>query len=583
MNRTAVVVLVLFAILGGLAAGTAISDDPIEQAPAINDTTTTDTAKSQTAAASQQYTVVAVNESSINKTQLARYGTVGTQAGAKIELTMQSANVTAVEDITWVRNVHRAIQSRAADIPGSSNGSSLGVEELHQKGTTGAGVEVGIIDSGFDADNQQIAPNVVDTASFRDTAGDQAHGTSVAEIVTRTAPESQLYLVSTATGTDVEAAIDYLTDQDVDIIVFAAGFPAVEDTGDHYLTDDITAARDNGTLFVNSAGNEAQTHWEGRFRNTDGDRFHEWASDGDEVNSIPGPARTHSGTIGVYIRWSDTGGESTYRPAFYDPEAEEYIRIDRDGVFNTGSNKYTELSVRVNDRPVGLVIENSRGPADDDIEIAFRTGPQSIEHNIPESSVLVPADVPETMSVAAYEVGPQRIAPYSSQGPTDDGRQAIDVTGYTNIHVTNGLYQRDRFVFSGTSASAPYVGGVAALVEQRTAGDASPDDVEAVLETSSDDILAPGADTVSGTGVVNATAAVETATPNVTVTELSVSPNTVTTNTTVNHHLEYTVTGASNDSDPDTHTVTLPPNAGFDNTGTSLAVTDADGTEIQLE
>jgi hypothetical protein len=83
------------------------------------------------------------------------------------------------------------------------------------------------------------------------------------------------------------------------------------------------------------------------------------------------------------------------------------------------------------------------------------------------------------------------------------------VTGYTNIRVTNGFY--DNGIFGGTSAAAPYVGGVAALIEENQAGDQSPTELTNTLKSSSDDILDPGIDTASGSGVVNAADAVDVA------------------------------------------------------------------------
>ncbi|ERG96435.1 S8 family serine peptidase, partial [Haloquadratum walsbyi] len=132
-----------------------------------------------------------------------------------------------------------------------------------------------------------------------------------------------------------------------------------------------------------------------------------------------------------------------------------------------------------------------------------------MERNTPESSLIAPADVPETFTIAAYERSVNRIAPYSSRGPTDVGLQGIDVTGYTNIDVENGLYGITPFRFTGTSASAPYVGGVAALVEGADTGDPSPESLATTLRSTSDDIRGPGDDTISGSGVVNAVDAVE--------------------------------------------------------------------------
>jgi hypothetical protein len=416
--------------------------------------------------------------------------------------------------VTDVRPVIRPEPAQTdTDIPGSSEGvgedDSLGVQQAHQNGITGEDVEVGIIDAGFDTDNQAIASNVVETNSFRTFEGSPAHGTSVAEIVTRTAPDSQLYLVSADTGTDAEAGINYLSSQDVDIIVYSAGPVNIEDDGNHRFTDNINAAADSGTLFVNAAGNSAQTHWEGDFRDADGNGFHEWTASGDEVNSLPDSNSDFSGgEVKLTIRWENNGDLSDYKPYLYNPVTETYIIEGQSGL-RTETNRFASLSADVAKQPLGLVIKNTQGPANDEIEVTVYEGPREIQRNIPASSILPPSDVPATLAVAAYQVGPRQLAPYSSRGPTDDGRTGIDVTGYTNIRVTNGFY--DNGIFGGTSAAAPYVGGVAALIEENQAGDQSPTELTNTLKSSSDDILDPGIDTASGSGVVNAADAVDVA------------------------------------------------------------------------
>jgi hypothetical protein len=323
-----------------------------------------------------------------------------------------------------------------------------------------------------------------------------------------TAPDAQLSLVSVSTATDIEAAIDYLTRQDVDIIVQSQGVYGIEDDGDHRFTDDINAATGSGTLYVNSAGNAAQTHWEGEFRDADGDDFHEWTTSGDELNALPDSNSDFSGgKVTVFVQWEDDGDFSNYKPYLYNPVTEEYIAEGE--TFAETTNKYARLSAEVNPQPLSLVIVHTEGPANDEVEVIFKSGPQDIERNIPVSSITAPADVPATVSVAAYEVGSRQLAPYSSRGPTDDGQTGIDVTGYTNIQVGNGLYGSEEFVFTGTSAAAPYIGGVAALVEDDQPGDQSPTELTSTLKSSSDDILDPGTDTASGSGVVNAAGAVD--------------------------------------------------------------------------
>ncbi len=533
-----IIVVGAIASVGGIVTSTSDDRPPIGQAPPITENTTAEAelvpqsqSQSQSLSESPQaYAVTATSADAIDTDRLAEYGEVGTQAEARIELTMSPTDVDPVQNLSWVTNVRPVIRPEPAqtgtetetDIPGSSNGSrgSLGVRQAHQNGITGDDVKVGVIDVGFAPDNPAIASNVVETRSFREfgSEADPAHGTSVAEIVTQTAPDSQLYLVSVETATDIDAAIDSLMSQDVDIIVHSQGIPSLDDDGDHTLSDDINAVTESGTLFINAAGNAAQTHWEGEFRDDNGNSSHEWTQSGDELNCLDSCDTDYSGDVTVYVRWSDEGQaqESHYRPSLFNPETDEYIAIDRDGVFTTPTGtKYTQLSVTdISSQPVDLVVDRVSGPADetDKIEVIVSLGPQSLERNVPDSSIGAPADVQAALTVAAYERERSRLAPYSSRGPTDDGRNGIDVTGYTNIEVTNDFYSSG--IFGGTSAAAPYVGGVVALIEESQLRDQSPAEVTQILTSSSDDIRNVGVDTASGSGVINVDNAIdETETP----------------------------------------------------------------------
>ena len=551
MRRSLAVTLVVIGVLLSLSATTGVvaadRTGPDAQAPPLNETTTdSSVTTASTTPPRVTYVVHTTSTEAIDTDRLAAYGTVGVQTGRYVEVQTAPNNRSAIETIPWVDSVRPAVRPDQQDVPGSSNGTSLGVEQAHSAGITGEGITVGVIDSGFDASNPEIASNVVETRSFTASSNDPAHGTSVAEIVTRTAPDSDLYLASISNDVQTVRAIEYLIEQDVDVIVMSGGFAGYDDDGDNLFTDVVSRAQAEGILFVTSAGNYAQTHWEGDFRTTDSDAIHEWTADGGEQNCIPNCQSPFSGTVGIYLKWTDTGQPSEYGIGLYNPETERYVATAM-SVRSTGTNDYVYLQATLEQQPVDLVVSHTGGTADDEIEVLVTDGASSIEERVPESSTVAPADVPAAFTVAAYDVGTRDIAAYSSRGPTDDGRLGIDAAGYTNIYVNNGLYGQQPFVFTGTSAAAPYAAGVAALTTAAS-GAVPALEVADTLRSSSDDILDPGSDPVSGAGVINATAAAN-------VTDAPSDPGT----------LALTVTPA---------TITA-----NESTAVTVAVTDADSTD----
>ena len=454
---------------------------------------------------SKPYRVTATNETALNRTVLARYGDVGTQAGRHVELTLSQRNLTEVNNLPWVQSV-RPVRTPVSPDHDLSDASVYDQQAQTQSivntdiEVAGTDVEVGVIDKGFDDSNEYLTGNIAESRSFRENTGDTYHGTSVAEIVARIAPESRLYLATINSGTDTEAAIQYLVDQDVDIIVMSLSF-LEDDDGKHFLTNEMKQARQNGVLFVTSAGNQADNHWEGEFRSTDGDEYHDWV-DSDELNCLRDCQSDVSGSIIIRLDWKDDDDGSRYQAVLFDPVTEEVITRSDDASQYDGNTAF--LSVTLDDQPADLAIKHVAGPAGDEIEISV-FGPQ-LQHAVERSSLLAPADVPESTAVAAYEPDRERIAPYSSQGPTDTGQQGVTITGRTNLELSSGL-------FDGTSAAAPYVAGVAALIQDASQSELMATELEAALTETATDIGQPGPEPVSGAGIVDPAGAVESVLP----------------------------------------------------------------------
>src|SRR5439155_2441501 len=104
------------------------------------------------------------------------------------------------------------------------------------------------------------------------------------------------------------------------------------------------------------------------------------------------------------------------------------------------------------------------------------------------------------------------IAPYSSRGPTNDGRTKPDITGIDGVSVTGaGGFSNP---FYGTSAAGPHIAGIAALLLQCRSslkagepGDSPSSDratMRDALLSNAIDLGSPGVDNTYGTGRADA-------------------------------------------------------------------------------
>lgn len=482
----------------------------------------------------RQYVVIATDATLVNTQAVSTYGTVGTQFGRRVEVTMLPSNRSAVANLSWVKRVEPAATVQSMQIAGSGNQSDLGVSRIHASGTTGANVSVGIIDTDFTPDDPTISDNVVTVRRFNDSQS-PTHGVKAAQTVVATAPDADLYLTTVSTATDVAAAVDYLRRQNVDVIVMSLSIPKLNDDGNHIVGEQLVAARDGGSLVVISAGNQRQRHWEGGFTNSNGNEFLDWTPN-DERVCVPDCGVRFAGTINIYFDYPNTGDGSDYALDLVNPVERTLLATSQRTVV-TNDRILEQIQVNVPSQAIDMQLRRTAGPANDDLEVHVY-GASSIETPISASSITPPSASPAAVSVAAYDRGTGQTATYSSVGPTDDGRQAPTLTGYTNINTPSG-------VFTGTSASAPYVAGVAALIESGTPTDQSPVALEQRLTESADDVGALGVDTKSGTGVVNAESAVPT--PPTLNSTRAVSPETTTAGRTVTATTTTTVAdGGSN-------------------------------------
>jgi len=374
----------------------------------------------------------------------------------------------------------------------------------HQKGFTGNGIKVAIIDGGFKGlADRQAAGDLPSNVVTQDLCGGELgtaddHGTAVAEIVHEMAPDAQLYLVCVGTEVDLEAAVQYAKSQGVSVINESMGWegPYRED-GSGPIGAAVADARASGILWVNSAGNEAQTHWSGTYAPA-GPPVHQWNANGDVGNSFVWP---NDSDICGFLKWDEwPSAKSDFDLALVLSGANRLIAMS-DGEQGHGEAPFEGLCVHQatgQDLIVFWAIVGYHVVSSPRIDLASWSPP--LQYAVAAGSIATPGTSPASFTVGALCWQSRSLEFYSSQGPTIDDRVKPDIVGHDSLSgATYGGFSSCPSAFAGTSASSPEVAGAAALVKQAFPS-YSPDQIKAYLMNAARDLGQPGVDSIYGAG-----------------------------------------------------------------------------------
>ena len=418
------------------------------------------------------------------------------------------------DTVMMVRRPHHAWAHAVTE------GATLsGAQSWQQAGLTGSGVKVGIVDAGFDGYQalvgRELPPlsRVVyrDFSSLTCTGSPSCrHGTAIAEIIYDLAPDSTLYLAEAASELEIISATSWLVQQGVHIVNMSMGHPTWgPGDGTGTVSQAINNAVSSGTFWVNAAGNSGQSHWAGMWSDTDGDKWMNFQGN-QEGNWLTagGQRLIPAGTsISVVLRWDDSWNGSCNDYDLYVLYVDPII-----------GDIAGPTIVGVSDGPQGCSLAHRpyeiisvAAPWTGYYAVAIRAGdvlpptPRRVElfvynlgleQSIPSRSISPPADSPSAFSVGAVAWNsPNVIEPYSSQGPTWDGRTKPDIVAPARVSTASYGPQG----FAGTSAAAPHVAGAAALVKQANPS-WGPTQIRQFLESRAVDLGAPGKDNVFGAG-----------------------------------------------------------------------------------
>lgn len=491
------------------------------------------------------------------------------QLGGQVELTYEALiqafvpikaleDLASLEEVIFIRlpvlgqrsQVEGPMLSTAQGSVVSEGVAVIGAPQWQRAGFTGEGVKVGIIDIEFGTYQRLLGRELppsdrVVARSFMPHGrmynpelpeDEQVHGTAVAEVIYDIAPGATFYLGASETDVQFRQAVEWLIGQKPDVISTSVGWYSGCFQGDGIFEPLFRRARQNGITWSTSAGNEADSHWEGTFTDQNNNRRHEFARQDEditvEVKLVEGEIRGERmpvAMLGFVLSWDATctGASDDYDVVIF-PSDDPSRRGAGDWLWSPGVPikisgwvfGFPNLSVGDRKR-FSVVIEKKRtgaSPARFDLVMTFCMNCVSLEHVEPRGSVSIhePAISPNTMAVGAVHHNPSRCPSwacperpllwYSSQGPTKDGRIKPDIAAPT--HVSTVSYGRfvsmDRaWGFGGTSAATPHLAGAAALVIQALKAQGktpSPQEVQAFLEGRAEDLGEPGKDNKYGSG-----------------------------------------------------------------------------------
>jgi subtilisin family serine protease len=430
-------------------------------------------------------------------------GRVERVSGMLVQASMPQTAVTALSRrpaVDFVRAPYTRVEHA---VDGEEIAASL-ASQWHGKGFTGKGVKIAVIDGGFQglAERQAAGdlPSAVVTGDYCGGrfASATEHGTAVAEIVHEMAPEAELYLLCIDTELDLAAAVGFAKARGVKIVNHSMGwFGPARGDGSGYIGSIVADAKASGILWVNSAGNEAETHWAGTF-DPRGDPVHDWSPNGDEGNSFVWP---DGSVICGLLRWDEwPAGVSDFDLALALSGTNELVGLSEG--YQTGSQPPIEGMCMEQTTGVDLVVywailgyEVRSSPRFD----LFSFSPP-LQYQTAAGSVVDPATSSAAFAVGALCWQTRQLEPYSSQGPTIDGRTKPDIAGHDSVSsATYGPSGPCPSGFAGTSASSPEVAGAAALVKQAYPA-YGPVELQQLLMRSAVDISVPGPDNATGMG-----------------------------------------------------------------------------------
>ncbi|MCA9262516.1 MAG: right-handed parallel beta-helix repeat-containing protein, partial [Planctomycetales bacterium] len=341
-------------------------------------------------------------------------------------------------------------------------------------------------------------------------AGSGSEGVAMLEIVHDIAPKSDLLFWGMRGATNPEATyqqgVEQLIAAGADIIVddWLLLFESFFGDGDFskYISQRALDP-ESGVLFVSAAGNDAKKHYQAEFNPAD---YRISGESADRLLHIPieldgsdlsppflSVEAVTPGVHGIVLQWSEshTNPTSDFKIRLIDAATGAVVKR------RTVQHSPEEIAARINGRSVDFLefdathagqsfqfaierVSTSTPDSNPILEILLTEDVEFVSQYDPADSIVGHAAVPGVLTVGAVELGydelidegiiiynVDEVADFSSQGPStlvtqDEPFKSLDVVAISGVSTSGVGGFPEPFV--GTSAAAPHVAGVAALL-----------------------------------------------------------------------------------------------------------------------
>ena len=401
-------------------------------------------------------------------------------------------------------------------------------------GANGSGVKVCVVSDGVNHLASSVTSGDLPTSPpvqvLNNPGGDE--GTAMLEIIHDLAPGAALAFYGVTTSAEFLLGLNALQGAGCRVIVDDIFFRGQEKFEDGMVAQKVRQLATSGIVYVTAAGNDGQGHYFANYRRLPGQSFptpshpavHNFSVASLDIGDtfvIP-----PNGAINVVLQWSDKFGTSGNDFDLILARSDNFSILSfSNNVQNGGGDPIEALSyTNATGSPITAFISIAESHLISDpstiklnyivFPINLPTGSPVREYVVPADSIFGHAAVNEALSVAAVNVAnPTVIESFSSRGPatilfpTPETRSVPKITGVDGVqtHVGQlGIFPPPSGgPFFGTSAAAPHVAAIAALLWSFKPSLTSSQVVQTLTQTAVD-LGAPGFDTTFGFGRVDA-------------------------------------------------------------------------------